>query len=103
MKNITAKRILEKFEETGLSYEDIAKKAGTGVSSSTLQRYATGQIKRIDLSFLNKIAPALNTNASYLAGWTDDSMQLPSNCFPIKKKDVPDAGERCLWGADLRR
>lgn len=72
-----AKRIREAIEQSGYSYAELSEI--TGVSKSSLQRYATGQTKKIPISCIEKIAEATKTDARYLMGWED----------PKAKKNAP--------------
>ena len=64
-------RLLLKIKEENLSYGDLAQL--TGIPKSALQRYATGETKKIPLDRIELLAQALGTTASYLLGWTDGS------------------------------
>lgn len=77
-----AKRIREAIEQSGYSYAELSEM--TGVSKSSLQRYATGQTKKIPISCIEKIAEATKTDARYLMGWED----------PADKKSAPAEDDR---------
>lgn len=62
-----AKRIKDRRESLGYSYQDLANI--TGMSKSTLQRYENGGIKNVPLSRLDTLAVALQTTPSFLMGW----------------------------------
>lgn len=62
-----AKRISEAIENSGLSYPELERI--TGVSKSSLQRYATGVTKKIPIDCIELIAKATGTDAKYLMGW----------------------------------
>ena len=64
-----AKRISEAIEKSGLSYPELEKI--TGISKSSLQRYATGGTKKIPIDCIELIAKATGTDAKYLMGWDD--------------------------------
>lgn len=66
-----ARRISQAIEKSGLSYPELEKM--TGVSKSSLQRYATGVTKKIPIDCIEKIAEATQTSARYLMGWDDTS------------------------------
>ena len=55
--------------EKGLTLQQIAEKLG--VSESTVQRYESGQIKKLSQQTLNRIAKALGVTQSYLLGELD--------------------------------
>ena len=81
-----AKRISEAIEKSGLSYPELERL--TGISKSSLQRYATGVTKKIPIDCIEKIAEATHSDARYLMGWdTDSSGEAPTE----NKKDPPSA------------
>lgn len=64
------KRLKECIEDSGLSYEQLEKK--TGISRSSLQRYANGVTAKIPVDAIQTIADALNVKAEYILGWDDN-------------------------------
>lgn len=68
--NIRAKRIFSAIEKSGYSYPELSKI--TGISKSSLQRYATGETQKIPIDCIEKIALATGTDSRYLMGWDDD-------------------------------
>lgn len=93
-------RINEAIEKSGYSYAELSKI--TGISKSTLQRYATGETKKIPIDNIEKIARATNTDSRYLMGWEDESsekdpldilMEKYDNIKPVKLKRFPLLGE----------
>lgn len=64
-----SERILELVKEKKLSYKEL--ESMTGISSSALQRYATGETSKIPIDRVELIAGALNTSAAYILGWID--------------------------------
>ena len=93
-------RINEAIEKSGYSYAELSKI--TGISKSTLQRYATGETKKIPIDNIEKIARATNTDSRYLMGWEDESsekdpldilMKKYDNIKPVKLKRFPLLGE----------
>ncbi len=62
-----AKRITEAIEKRKLSYPELEKL--TGIPKSSLQRYATGETKKIPIDCIEKIAAATGTDPVYLMGW----------------------------------
>ena len=66
-----AKRISEAIENSGLSYPELERI--TGISKSSLQRYATGVTKKIPIDCIELIAKATGTDAKYLMGWDTES------------------------------
>ena len=71
--NERAKRINEAIEKSGYSYAELSEL--TGVSKSSLQRYATGETKKIPIDCIEKIAAATRTDARYLMCWDDDFIE----------------------------
>lgn len=67
------KRINAAIERSGYSYPELAKI--TGISKSSLQRYATGETKKIPIDCIEKIAKATNTDSRYLMGWNDNNIE----------------------------
>lgn len=66
-----AKRISKAIEKCGYSYPELSKI--TGISKSSLQRYATGETKKIPIDCIEKIANATGTSAKYLMGWEENN------------------------------
>lgn len=64
------KRIKDRRQELGYSFQDLANL--TGMSKSTLQRYETGAIKNIPLDKLKVLASALEVAPEWIMGWADD-------------------------------
>lgn len=71
-----AKRISEAITKSGLSYPELEKI--TGISKSSLQRYATGVTKKIPINSIESIAQATGTDARYLMGWEDTNTTQPN-------------------------
>lgn len=72
-----SKRIEIAIKASGLSYMDLEKI--TGISHSTIQRYAVGKTDRLPLSAIMKLADALNVSAPWIVGWDDLSSNLTSH------------------------
>lgn len=97
--NERAKRIFEAIEKSGYSYPELSKL--TGISKSSLQRYATGETKKIPIDCIEKIAQATNTDSRYLMCWEDEQpqddltalMSRFDNIKPIQLKRFPMLGE----------
>lgn len=80
--SVTSERLKELIERTGLSYAEIEKV--TGISKSSLQRYATGQTKKIPLDVVETLASKFNASARYLLGWEEDPRpQMDSFLFDL--------------------
>ncbi len=95
-----SKRINEAIEKSGYSYPELSRI--TGISKSSLQRYATGETKKIPIDCIEKIAQATNIDSRYLMGWEDETqphddlttlMSRYDNIKPIKLKRFPLLGE----------
>lgn len=63
-------RLHEVIEKSGMSYATLSEK--TGIAKSSLQRYATGQLKRIPIDNIKKIADACHASARYIMGWEEN-------------------------------
>lgn len=70
MNEITSKRIKEVMEEKEMTYRMLEEM--TGITHTTLHRYATSSVKRLDIETVKKIASALNVSSAYLMGWDDE-------------------------------
>lgn len=82
-------RIRESIEKNSFSYGDLEKI--TGIPKSSLQRYATGQVKRLSTDTIEKIADACNVSPQYIMGW--------------EKEEQPDDtgfSEICCYCKDIK-
>lgn len=96
-----SKKINDAIAQSGYSYPELSKI--TGISKSSLQRYATGGTKKIPIDCVEAIAKATGTSAKYLMGWEDDKTDSLddlddlaskySNIKRIQKKKFPLLGE----------
>lgn len=101
-----AKRISEAIENSGLSYPELERI--TGISKSSLQRYATGVTKKIPIDCIELIAKATGTDAKYLMGWesptiTENNLEVvppPDAMVRIPVIGEVAAGMTCL--ADMQ-
>ena len=94
-----AKRISEAIEKSGLSYPELERL--TGISKSSLQRYATGVTKKIPIDCIEKIAEATHADARYLMGWEaaapiNKIPFAPAQMIPIPVIGRVAAGYTCL-------
>lgn len=71
------KRLRQAIEQSGLTYAELGER--TGIAKSSLQRYATGETKKIPIDCIEAIAKATNTSAKYLMGWEDPQEQPQSD------------------------
>ena len=75
--NSRSERIKKAIDDSGYSYPELEKL--TGISKSSIHRYATGETKKIPIDCIEKIANATNTTSAYIMGWDfDDSEQKDS-------------------------
>lgn len=69
-KSNMSNRLLDSIKNSSLTYPQLEKI--TGIPKSAIQRYATGETKKIPSDRLNKLSLALNVSTDYLLGLTDD-------------------------------
>lgn len=79
--SLAAKRLQERIDELGLTYEAVAAK--TGFSKSVIYRYAHGQVQKIDLSRLAIIADALNVSPEWLGFGAERKAQTQAVKIPV--------------------
>lgn len=65
------KRLKESILKSGYSYAELEKL--TGISRSSLQRYANGVTAKIPIDAIQIIAKAVGVEAEYILGWDDKS------------------------------
>ena len=94
--NERALRIKKAIEDKGLSYVELSKL--TGISKSSLQRYASGETTRIPIGNIEIIAKCTGVTARYLMGWEKNG-DIPAlldrfdNIKPVQLKRFPLLGE----------
>ena len=73
MSNIekTIQRLKACILDSGYSYAELEKK--TGISRSSLQRYANGVTAKIPIDAIQTIAKAVGVKAEYILGWEDNN------------------------------
>lgn len=85
---------------SGKTYADLENE--TGISRSTIQRYATGKTFKIPFDRIKLLSDVLDVPLNYLIGWDDDPIdyedivnesgdRIPDDFFP----DIYDSQERC--------
>ena len=74
--SIRSERIKGLIDLSGLSYQDLEKL--TGVSKSSLQRYASGVTTKIPFDVIEKLSNAFNVPQDYLLGW-DEQKEAPGD------------------------
>lgn len=88
-------RLKESITNSGYSYAELEKL--TGISRSSLQRYANGITSKIPIDAIQAIAKAVGVEAEYIMGWDDEKSKnnlysIP-NIEPLPKmKKVPLIG-----------
>lgn len=80
------KRIESARTELNLTQEDLAKELG--LNKSTIQRYETGQIKKIKLPVIHAMANILNVNPSWLSDKSDNREAVNSNAEFLSKNEI---------------
>ena len=83
------KRIESARTELNLTQEDLAKELG--LNKSTIQRYETGQIKKIKLPVIHAMAKMLNVNPSWLSDQSDNREAVKpvnSNAEFLSKNEI---------------
>lgn len=75
------KRLKESILNSGYSYAELEKL--TGISRSSLQRYANGVTAKIPIDAIQTIAKAVGVEAEYIMGWTDSDLSNIKNIEPI--------------------
>lgn len=63
-----------------MTYEQIAKELGLK-SKGTISKYASGKVKKIELSMLVKISELFDVSPIWLLGFTDDMHYKISHLF----------------------
>jgi len=66
---LPSERIKQLVEDAKIPYAELEKQ--TGIAKSSLQRYASGETKKIPIDAVEKLAPALGVTAAYIMGWED--------------------------------
>ena len=80
------RRISDAILNSGYSYAELSKL--TGISKSSLQRYATGQTKKISLDCVEAIASATGQDARYLMCWEDEKSAPTVEDGRSKEKEI---------------
>ena len=70
---IRAKRLREVIEKSEYTYAELEKL--TGVSKSSLQRYATGETIKVPIDCFEKIAAITGADILYLLAWDDSPIE----------------------------
>lgn len=95
---LITKRLKQAIDDSGLSFVQLAER--TGIPKSTLQRWATGQIKRIPVDSISVIASVVGVSAKWIMGWDEPRQAIQAHSVvPIVGK-IP-AGYPVLAAADI--
>ena len=86
------KRISDAILNSGYSYSELSKL--TGISKSSLQRYATGETKKIPLESVEAIASATGRDARYLMCWDDEKIAPTDDGESEKTKKIKEIIEK---------
>ena len=65
-----------------LTLKEVANRVG--ITEATMQKYEVGQIKRVDIEMIDKIATAIGTTASKLTGWLNHDEQEEAHLARIE-------------------
>ena len=68
--SIRSERIKALVDGSDLSYQELEKL--TGITKSSLQRYASGVTSKIPLDVIEKLCVAFNVSQEYLMGWDEE-------------------------------
>ncbi len=85
-----SKRIKEARDLQNISLSELSKR--TKIAKSTLQRYETGTTKKIPMSAIAALEQALNLDAGYLMGWSNEPKDGLSEQAPTDKNIIKLAG-----------
>lgn len=69
--DLVVRRLRKCITDSGYTYEQLEKM--TGISRSTLQRYANGVTAKIPIDAVQAVAKALGVRAEYILGWDEDN------------------------------
>ena len=70
-----SERLSKLIKQSDYTFEQLEELSG--VKKSSLQRYASGQTKKIPVDALKKIAPHIKTTPAYLMGWDEPAASTP--------------------------
>ena len=86
----TSSLLRQVFANSGMSYMELEKR--TGIPKSVLQRYASGETKKIPVEAIERIARAMDVSPSYLMGWQESPYEQDDQT-PRYESAALDAGE----------
>ena len=93
------KRLKKAIEDSHLTFLELEDK--TGISKSTLQRYASGKTEKIPINLIEAVAEATGVSAAYIMGWDSSSINIQtgninenknSNISIGSQNDTPKTG-----------
>lgn len=90
MENEVVDRLNKAIKDRNLSYVELEKL--TKISKSALQRYASGQTKKIPLDVITSIAPILGVTPQYLMGQNTKSERRVNDSEKILTKAIGKYG-----------
>lgn len=88
MAYVTGQRLVQALKSAGWDQVRLAEEMGVGKSSIT--RIVTGENKRFEIPFIEKIAALLGVNPGWLLGWENDPKPTPS--VAVKHQTIPILG-----------
>lgn len=88
--NERAKRIKKLIDESGKTYRDL--ELLTGITKSSLQRYASGITGKIPLEVVEKLEKAFGVPRGYIMGWQSEHepQQQPEELADVAAKVLLD-------------
>ena len=86
---IFSKRLKERRLELGLTQQQLAKAAG--VTSATITRYETGDIKSVKLAVIDRLADYMDVDRAWLAGKDVPKERVQEKVY-LLEKDKKDVG-----------
>lgn len=78
-------RILQAINGKDISYGELSK--ATGIPKSALQRYATGETKKIPLDRIQLIARATGVSAAWIMGWENEPLSITQKVGKLTKHE----------------
>lgn len=91
--NERANRIKELVMESGKTYTELEKI--TGVSKSSLQRYASGITTKIPLEVVEKLEIAFGVPRGYIMGWSEKTATESGSGLSEAKQQLIALAENC--------
>lgn len=92
---VWTERLMRLFVESRQTYRDVSK--ATGIPTSAIHRYLTGETPKIPIDRLEKLAAHFNTTTEYLMGW--EKTEKLNNTDNLREKLRRNPGMRVLFDA----